>query len=189
LGLALFGVLAPLMMIAGCGFLAFVGTRVAPEGDVGLAEEADEADHEFPDDRGEYEPSFQENFHWGDPLDGEANVAWPEQRRSGGPVLSPPEPNWVEIARLSNESATQAPVFRTPHNRWRIRWTTAPGAHGSGEFGVDLHRPDGTLEEKVVQTVGEDSGKSYYFEEGSFQLRIEASQPYVIAVEAFDRSD
>jgi hypothetical protein len=81
---------------------------------------------------------------------------------------SQPKSDWREVLKLSSKGTKTSPKFEITGSEWRITYTHK----GSGNFVIDVERPDGEYVDMVGNIIGNGSDTSYLYETGFFVLRI-----------------
>ena len=101
----------------------------------------------------------------------------------GTPSSTPSPPAWREVARWEGKSSKNTETFHISSYEWRIWWDTSPSEDGEGSLAILVYRADGGLLAVAANVIGEDADSTIMRGAGDYYLRIETTQPYVIAVE------
>lgn len=101
------------------------------------------------------------------------------------PAPAPGQPHyqWSNVATFSGADVTTTAPF-TVQAPWRVVWQTQSGSAGSTNFQVAVQAAGETVPvDLFANVIGTDQGVAYEYRSGTFQLSINAAQPYRLVVQ------
>lgn len=93
-------------------------------------------------------------------------------------------PGWHEIVRWEGKGLKNTETFNIPSHEWRILWDTKPSGTYEGILQIYVYNDAGGMVTVAANVLGRDEESSIMRGAGKYYLTINATQPYVVIVEA-----